>query len=64
MEEIEDYDEECVNYIKSIEKNLKEWQKLADADKAGHLESVRIKIQKLRQSCMLYKSELYLVPRA
>ena len=64
MEYIEDYDEECIQLVKTIERFFKEWKNCAQADKAGHLESIRARIQKLRSLCTLYKSDLYLVPRA
>ena len=44
MEYIEDYDEECIQLVKTIERFFKEWKNCAQADKAGHLESIRARI--------------------
>ena len=64
MEYIEDYEEQCKDHTKNVERLLKSWKMASNADKPGIVESIKHGIKQLREVCTLYKSDLYLVPRA
>ena len=64
MEYIEDYDDQCHTLVKKIDKLFKACKEASDADKAGLLLSIKRGIKEFREVCVLYKSDLYLVPRA
>ena len=64
MEYIEDYDDECQQLVKKIERLFKNWKEANKGDQSGLLESRRTGIKQLREVCTLFKSDLYLVPRA
>lgn len=45
MEYIEDYDEECLQLVKKIERLFKNWKEANQGDKSGLLESIRTGIK-------------------
>ncbi len=63
MEYIEDYDEQALGLIKSIDRMFKSVKDASDADKQGLLSQIQRGIKELRDVCQLFKSDLYLIPR-
>lgn len=64
MEYVEDYDEQCKDFVKKIDKMFKRCKETNEADKPVLLISIRSAIKSMREVCTLFKSDLYLVPRA
>lgn len=64
VEYIEEYDEQCEALVRKLDKGFKVSKDASDADKQGILLSIKRGIKELREVCTLYKSDLYMVPRA
>ena len=66
MEYLEEYDDQCQALVQNIEKWFKDAKsaQIAEADKQQIMQSIRGKMEDLKDTLTYFKSDLYLVPRA